>query len=37
MYTNTDTRIHAREDETIPTDDEIMAQYAAMQDNNNNQ
>lgn len=30
MYTNDDARIHAREDETIPTDEEIMAQYAAM-------
>lgn len=34
MYTPTEQRIIAREDETIPTDAEIMAQYAAMQDNN---
>ena len=37
MYTHGDTRIHAREDEAIPTDEDIMAQYAAMQDNNNQQ
>lgn len=36
MYTYTDTRIHAREDDTMPTDEEIMAQYAAMQDTTTN-
>lgn len=34
MYTEHDARIHAREDDTMPTDEEIMAQYAAMTQDN---
>lgn len=37
MYTHEDTRVHAREDDAMPTDDEVMAQYAATQQGTNNQ